>query len=265
ADTGSGQALPLLAFTLAELARGTRRGDSLSQQRYRDLGGGTRALTPQAGAALPPAPAATRRSPPPATSPPPHPPGRTPPHAAPGDRPARRRVAPAALPAPVAAELAAFTTARLLTTDTNNTDTTSTDAGSTDADSADAGSTNPDSTSSVSVSHESFLTTWPPLAEAITDTAAALRTRQEADPPATPRPHLWDATRPAAALAALHARPPRPRRRLIGGSPTGSGLTARVSHEPRTRAFLTASIRRARRRRRLLITVLSTLFVAALT
>src|SRR5262249_35413936 len=43
------------------------------------------------------------------------------------------------------------------------------------------------------------------------------------------------------------------------------GLTARVSLEPRTRAFLTASIRRARRRRRLLITVLSTLFVAALT
>src|SRR5262249_35941365 len=64
ADTGSGQALPLLAFTLAELARDANRGDTLSHQRYRQLGGVTGALTRPADAALATAQAATSRSPP---------------------------------------------------------------------------------------------------------------------------------------------------------------------------------------------------------
>jgi hypothetical protein len=62
ADTGSGQALPLLAFTLAELARDTHRGDRLSRERYRQLGGVTGALTRQADAALAAAEAASGRS-----------------------------------------------------------------------------------------------------------------------------------------------------------------------------------------------------------
>src|SRR5262249_19667636 len=92
------------------------------------------------------------------------------------------------------------------------------------------------------------------------DTAAALRTRQEADRAATDwttdqhRHHLWDGNRLAAALDALDARP----------SPTRRSLTVRVSLEPRTRAFLAASIRHNRRRRRRFRTVLSSLIVAAL-
>jgi hypothetical protein len=39
ADTDSGEALPLLAFTLAQLADGLGRGGQLSQQRYDQLGG----------------------------------------------------------------------------------------------------------------------------------------------------------------------------------------------------------------------------------
>jgi hypothetical protein len=236
ADTGSGQALPLLAFTLAELAQDTRRGDRLSHERYRHLGRVTGALTRQAEAALAAARTATRRS-------------RQQvvadlvdwlvyiDH---DDRPSRRRVPLAGLSEPVTAELAAFTTARLLTTDTSTTDG--------------------DRTGSVTIAHEAFLTAWPPLAEAITETAAALRTRQEADRAAADWAadrrghHLWDGNRLAAALAALDTRPPR----------TRHGLTARVSLEPRTRAFLTASIRNTRRRRRLLVTVLSSLLVAAL-
>jgi hypothetical protein len=38
-DTDSGEALPLLAFTLAQLADGVGRGGQLSQERYERLGG----------------------------------------------------------------------------------------------------------------------------------------------------------------------------------------------------------------------------------
>ena len=51
-DTGTGEALPLLAFTLERLAVGVTRGQELSLQRYLDLGGVERALTLQADAAL---------------------------------------------------------------------------------------------------------------------------------------------------------------------------------------------------------------------
>ncbi|HXM58605.1 MAG TPA: toll/interleukin-1 receptor domain-containing protein, partial [Candidatus Dormibacteraeota bacterium] len=51
-DTGSGDALPLLAFALAELARGVTRGGTLSMRRYEELGGVRGALEQQADAAL---------------------------------------------------------------------------------------------------------------------------------------------------------------------------------------------------------------------
>jgi hypothetical protein len=51
-DTGSGEALPLLAFTLERLAVGVKRGQELLLERYLDLGGVERALTLQADAAL---------------------------------------------------------------------------------------------------------------------------------------------------------------------------------------------------------------------
>jgi hypothetical protein len=52
ADTDSGEALPLLAFTLAQLADGVGRGGQLSPHRYDQLGGVQGALTRQAEAAL---------------------------------------------------------------------------------------------------------------------------------------------------------------------------------------------------------------------
>ena len=48
-DTGTGEALPLLAFTLAQLAQGIRRGGQLSTARYDQLGGVQGALTHQSG------------------------------------------------------------------------------------------------------------------------------------------------------------------------------------------------------------------------
>ena len=43
-DTATGEALPLLAFTLERLATGVKRGQELSLQRYIDLGGVERTL-----------------------------------------------------------------------------------------------------------------------------------------------------------------------------------------------------------------------------
>lgn len=51
-DTESGEALPLLAFTLAQLADGVGRGGRLSGTRYELLGGVQGALIRQADAAL---------------------------------------------------------------------------------------------------------------------------------------------------------------------------------------------------------------------
>jgi energy-coupling factor transporter ATP-binding protein EcfA2 len=52
ADTGSGEALPLLAFTLRQLADGLSPGDALTLARYHDLGGVHGALARHADAAL---------------------------------------------------------------------------------------------------------------------------------------------------------------------------------------------------------------------
>ncbi len=51
-DTDSGEALPLLAFTLSQLAQGVTRGGSLSSTRYDQLGGVQGALIRHADAAL---------------------------------------------------------------------------------------------------------------------------------------------------------------------------------------------------------------------
>jgi hypothetical protein len=61
-DAASGDALPLLAFTLAQLADGVSRGGKLSIGRYNQLGGVQGALTHQADAALRDAVAASGRS-----------------------------------------------------------------------------------------------------------------------------------------------------------------------------------------------------------
>jgi TIR domain len=115
ADTDTGDALPLLAFTLAQLADGIGRGGILSAARYDQLGGVQGALVGQADAALADALAAG---------------GRTREQVLAGllrlvtvdeqGRPIRARADRDQLPAPVLAELDAFVARRLLTTDTDD-------------------------------------------------------------------------------------------------------------------------------------------------
>jgi len=61
-DTGNGEALPLLAFTLQQLAADTPRGGELALTRYELLGGVRGALTRQADEAMLAAMAATGRT-----------------------------------------------------------------------------------------------------------------------------------------------------------------------------------------------------------
>jgi energy-coupling factor transporter ATP-binding protein EcfA2 len=112
AGTDTGEALPLLAFALEQLADGVGRGGQLSAARYERLGGVQGALVRQAEGALADARAAS---------------GRTPGQVVGGllrlvtvdeqGRPTRWRVDRAELPEPVRAELDAFVARRLLTTD----------------------------------------------------------------------------------------------------------------------------------------------------
>ena len=179
ADTDSGEALPLLAYTLAQLADGVGRGGRLLASRYEQLGGVQGALARQADAALADATAASGRD---------------------RDqvvkellrlvtvdeqgRPTRWRVRRDELPEPVAAELDAFVARRLVTTDLD------------------------DGHVVVGVAHEAFLSAWPPLAEAITAASTALRARR-ADRAGRrdwaehgqPRRPLWERGQLAAALA----------------------------------------------------------------
>ncbi|MGH3808067.1 MAG: TIR domain-containing protein [Pseudonocardiaceae bacterium] len=231
ADTDSGEALPLLAFTLAQLAAGVSRGGQLSGARYDQLGGVRGALTRQAEAALAEACAASGR-------------GR-------GEvisgllrlvtvdeqgRPTRWRVLRDELPTPVVRELDAFVRRRLLTTD------------------ADNGSV------VVGVAHEAFLSAWPPLAQAIEENASALRARRAVEQAATewdaesrPPARMWERGQLAAAVADTGAR--------IQGSDL---VTDRVDLSAVARGFLRASIRRDRVRRGRAISMLSVLLVLAL-
>ncbi|MGH3697391.1 MAG: toll/interleukin-1 receptor domain-containing protein [Pseudonocardiaceae bacterium] len=148
-DTDSGEALPLLAFTLAQLTEGVSRGGQLSTARYEQLGGVQGTLTRQADGALVEAIGAG---------------GRAREEVLAGllrlvtvdeqGRPTRWRVRRDDLPAPVLTELDAFVARRLLSTDTDH------------------------GAVLISVTHEAFLSAWPPLAEAIMASASALRARR---------------------------------------------------------------------------------------
>ncbi|MGH3755118.1 MAG: WD40 repeat domain-containing protein [Pseudonocardiaceae bacterium] len=229
-DTDSGEALPLLAFTLAQLADGVSRGGRLSQQRYEQLGGVQGALTRQADTALAEAAAASGR-------------GRE--EVIAGllrlvtvdeqGRPTRWRVPRDELPEPVTRELDVFVARRLVTTDTDNGSVV------------------------VGVAHEAFLSAWPPLAQAIKENVSALRARRAVEQAATewntadrPPVRLWERGHLAAAVADtgahLHA---------------GDLVTDRVDLSPTARAFLRTSLHRDRHRRRRTITVLSVLLTLA--
>ena len=249
-DTDSGEALPLLAFTLAQLAEGVTRGGRLSSTRYDQLGGVRGALTGQADAALAEAVETGGR-------------GRE--EVIAGllrlvtvdeqGRPTRWRIPLEDLPTPVGTELDVFVTRRLLTTDTTN------------------------GTVVIGVAHEAFLSAWPPLAQAIAANASALRARRAVEQAAThwhdhARPHqrLWSGGQLAAAVTDTGAR-------ICTGSAAPSGeqggsrwlprtrrvlVTDRVDMSPTARDFLQTSIRRDRSRRRRTVTVLSVLLVGAL-
>jgi energy-coupling factor transporter ATP-binding protein EcfA2 len=254
ADTGSGDALPLLAFTLAQLADGVGRGGQLSNTRYDQLGKVQGALIRQADAALADAVAAGGRS-------------REEVIAGllrlvtvdEGGRPTRWRISRDELPTSVATELDAFVGRRLLITDISS-----------------GGAV-------IGVAHEAFLSEWPPLAEAITASASALRARRSVEHAASewddngrPQSQLWGAGQLAAAVTDTGTRIYT--RRVLSGAPSPPqkyGLsrslprrhqvlvTERVDLSLKARDFLHASIRRDRYRRRRVTTVLSVLLILA--
>jgi WD40 repeat protein len=252
ADTDTGEALPLLAFTLAQLAEGVGHGGQLSDARYEQLGRVQGALNCQADAALADATAAT---------------GRRREEVLAGllrlvtvdeqGRPTRWRIPRDQLPQPVARELDVFVTRRLVTTDTDNGHVV------------------------VGVAHEAFLSAWPPLAEAITAAESTLRARRVVEQAATgwndhgrPPDRLWERGHLAAAVADIGVRYRRAPGQAASSATRGPLprwarrnrvlASDRVDLSPTARDFLRASIRRDRLRRQSAITVLSILLVLAL-
>jgi len=237
ADTGGGEALPLLAFTLSELGRGVGRGGHLSATRYEDLGGVRGALQRQADAALA---AACRAS------------GRMPREVIAGllrlvtvderGEPTRWRVRRDELPGPVRTELDAFVGRRLLITDADESGNVL-----------------------VRVAHEAFLTAWSQLADAIRAAASGLRARREIERAAgewsaagRPRRRLWDGNHLSGAVDAVGVR----WRTWHRG---GDLITDRVELSRRAREFLRSSILWDRLRRVRVVAVLSALLVLATT
>ncbi|WP_239406136.1 TIR domain-containing protein, partial [Frankia sp. Cj3] len=183
ADTGAGEALPLLAFVLERLADEIEPGGSLSAARYDLLGGVHGALAGQADMALAAACAVT---------------GRTTSDVLSGllrlvtvdqaGHATRRRVDLASLPSDVRDELEEFVVRRLLSIDS-------------DGDRA-----------VLSVNHEHILTAWLPLAMAIGQAAESLRLRAAVENDAEawqrrdrPPNHLWELDRAASAARSLDA------------------------------------------------------------
>lgn len=238
-DTGSGDALPLLAYTLAELAEGVTRGGRLTLGRYRQLGGVQGTLRAQADQALETAAARIGQ-------------GRAGVLAAllrlvaidEQGRPTRVRVPRAQLPPGDAAALDEFVRRRLLVTST-----------------VGAG---PDRTAVVGVAHEAFLTAWSPLADAIRRDPMALRTQRQLDGAAArwtaagrPARDLWSGSQLRSAVVDIGADLGRsglgPRRATL--------VTKRVELAPETAAFVRASMMRPRRQRQGLIAVLTVLLL----
>jgi WD40 repeat protein/energy-coupling factor transporter ATP-binding protein EcfA2 len=241
--TGSGDALPLLAFTLQKLSDGLGRGDTLTLSRYSTLGGVQGALTGHADAALAKAVETT---------------GLTEREVLAAllrlvaiddaGRWSRRQVDVEELPTQTRAALQVLVDQRLLVVDSH------------------AGA------ETVAVVHEALLTAWSPLRNAIDDQLVALQAARTVEQAATewqrdrrPDDYLWGPKRVAGALANL-------------GSPAEAETTgaATMPHrfavhlDERARQFLEASVaqvrttqRRAARLRRRATVVLSTLLVMA--
>ena len=232
ADTGSGEALPLLAFTLRELADGLTPGGVMTVARYDALGGVQGAFARHADEALD---VAVARS------------GLTAQQIVVGlvrmvtvddaGRRARRRIPLAGPPEPLRHAMDVFVDHRLLVVDTDPTG------------------------SWITVAHEAMLTAWPPLDGAIKELTAALVAAHSVEQAAEEwqradraKPYLWVGERLIATRALLGA---------------GGGAALEVGDA--ARAFLGASQkqsaaleRRERRRRRATTVGLSLLVVLAL-
>ncbi|MGH3869676.1 MAG: TIR domain-containing protein [Pseudonocardiaceae bacterium] len=258
ADTANGDALPLLAFTLEQLATGLPRGATLSPQRYDHLGGVQGALTHQADLALADALTANAQ----ARN------GRSRTDVLDSllrlvtvdetGQPTRLDVYHQQLPPPVRAELDAFIAHRLLTTSKR------------------------EETVLLGVAHEAFLTTWPPLVQAISAAGAALRMRRmleqasaEWENAGRSTSFLWEQDRVAAAVSETGAQLCRFTPTIPGGQDATGHLRAllgrrevtsgRVELGPAVRAFLHASIRHQQRRRHLFRTTVAAALALAFT
>jgi len=236
-DTGDGDALPLLAYTLAELARGLGPGDALAAERYEWLDGVQGALCRQAEAALAEAEQST---------------GRTREQVLDGllalvtvdaqRLPAPARVDRTSLSREDAAVLTPFVERRLVTEERD----------------------------SYRFVHEMVLANWPPLRDAIAAIRPRLSTRDRIDATAADWvaagcpadwDELWVGDQLAAALVGVGA--------TIDRRDRAFGQSARISVGPvpltsGAQRFLLASRRRDRRARRRATTVLAALLVAAL-
>jgi hypothetical protein len=239
ADTDSGEALPLLAFTLRQLAEGLPVGGTLALSRYDDLGGVRGALTRHADAALAEAMRVGDLAEPEVLT------GLT--RLVTVDdsgRRARRRIKLTGLTEPLRLALQVFVDRRLLLSDTDD-----------------------DGQGWLTVAHEALFTGWRPLATATADITNALRTARTVEHAAAdwnsagrPEHYLWDAERLIATRTALG----------MTGDGTDRDPTAAVVVEPDddALAFLDATAQRVhaiqqreRNRRTRTITVLSTLLV----
>ncbi|MCM3885704.1 TIR domain-containing protein, partial [Frankia sp. R82] len=220
ADTGGGQALPLLAFTLAQLANGVRRGGALSTTHYDTLGGVHGALARHADEAL--AVAVDQNS-----------------HTreevlagllrlvtVDGDgQISRRRVHLDDVDSATRTDLVVFVDHRILTT-------SNTHEGSKQTHENTQGTSRGETV--VEFTHEQILTAWPALHDTITAAADTLRLQatltdaaDQWDRAHQPDTHLWDGDRVDTTRTALDP----------------AGLT------PTARAFLDAGTRRATRAR----------------
>ncbi|MCA1693417.1 MAG: TIR domain-containing protein, partial [Actinobacteria bacterium] len=242
AETDSGEALPLLAFTLRQLADGLPAAGTLTLARYRDLGGVRGSLTRHADAALA---EAVRVS------------GLTEREVLAGltrlvtvdetGRRARRRIKLPGLSAPLRVALQVFVDRRLLLSDTDE-----------------------DGHVWLTVAHEALLTEWKPLDTATADIIVALRTARAVEQAAgewnsagRPEHYLWDDERLTATLTTLGV--------AGDGSSRSTVALPIVELDDEALAFLDATARRVRttqeserRRRARTMIVLSSLLVLAL-
>jgi hypothetical protein len=218
ADTGSGEALPLLAFTLRQLAEGLPAGGTLTLARYHDLGGVPGALTRHADATLA---AAVRAS------------GLTDCEVLTGltrlvtvddtGRRARRQIRLTSISAPLRAALRVFVDRRLLLSDTDD-----------------------HGLGWLSVAHEALLTEWRPLDAATAEITVALRAARAVEQAATEwsnagraEHYLWDDKRLTATRSTLG---------MVSDSDRNPAPVSVVELDQQARAFLDATAQRVRGR-----------------